>query len=245
MMVVLAFTLIYMFVPYTRVKVLPAFTGGLIAGVMWNVVGWVFAGFVSKANNYTAIYSGFATPILFMIWLYVGWLILLLGATVAFYRQHPEYLSGRQLTQYFSQADRERLVLQAIRSIGARFYGGTPPTTAEGLSADLRVPSDAIEQALHALERRGLVAASNSTPPGYLPGCPWENASVYDVLEAAHESTGSMTAKRPPLVMDEAVQAVIERRREVSQETFGALSLRELAGQPGALSPKTSAPGLS
>lgn len=233
LMVSLAFSLIYMFVPYTRVRALPAFTGGLLAGVMWNLVGWIFAGFVSTANNYTAIYSGFATPILFMIWLYVGWLILLLGATVAFYRQHPEYLSGRQLTRFFSHADRERLVLQAVRFIGRHFYAGKPPPSAEELSSALLVPTDAIEQALHSLQYGGMVAVTNSTPPGYLPGCPWENVTVYEVLEAAHEAPSSETAKRPPVVMDEAVQSIIERRREASRKTFADLSLKDLAQQPG------------
>lgn len=43
------------------------------------------------STRYAAIYSSFAI-LLFLIWLYVSWLILLVGADVAFYRQHPQYL---------------------------------------------------------------------------------------------------------------------------------------------------------
>lgn len=225
----LAFTCIYLFVPHTRVRLVPALTGGLVAGVLWNTVGWIFAWFVAKANNYTAIYSGFATPILFMIWLYVGWLILLIGGAIAFYLQHPEYLSGRQLTSHFSPADRERATLQAVRYIGQRFYAGAAAPDAEDIGRVLRVPANAVEQALAPLERCGLVAANDASPPGYLPGCPWETASVHDVLQAARSTIFAHRARRPPVVPDPSVDRILERQREVSRDTFAGLSLKELA----------------
>jgi membrane protein len=229
LMVVLAFTFIYIFVPYTRVRALPAFTGGLVAGVLWNTLGLVFAGFVAQANRYTAIYSGFATPILFMIWLYVGWLTLLIGATIAFYRQHPEYLAGRQLTSHFSAADRDRLALGAVYLIGRRFYAGEPPLSVEDLAKALEVPVDAVEQALDPLEARGLVAATDHAPPAYLPGCPWERASVEDVLRASYAARRADAPQMHVGVTMPAVDAVLERRDAVTAATFAGVSLKALA----------------
>ncbi|MDZ7810879.1 MAG: YhjD/YihY/BrkB family envelope integrity protein [Arhodomonas sp.] len=82
-LVIAAFTFIYSFVPNTRVRPAAAFAGALVAGVLWQSTGWVFASFVAGSTRYTAIYSAFAALILFMIWLYLSWLILLLGASVA------------------------------------------------------------------------------------------------------------------------------------------------------------------
>jgi membrane protein len=232
-MVSLAFTFIYIFVPNTRVRAMPALTGGLFAGLLWNVLGWLFAGFVAQANRYTAIYSGFATPILFMIWLYVGWLILLLGANIAFYRQHPEYLSGRRLSSNLSHADRERLALQVVRQIGERFYAGNPPPSAETLGHALRTPSNAIELILEPLERRGLVAGTDSAPQGFLPGCPWERASVDDVLEAIRLGNADGRPRPPSASVGGAVEDILERRRRLCAETFGGVSLKSLAsGDP-------------
>ena len=230
-MVTLAFTFIYTFVPHTRVRLAPAFTGGLVAAVLWNALGWAFAAFVSQANRYTAIYSGFATPILFMIWLYVGWLVLLAGATIAFYRQHPEYLSGRQLTGNLSSADRERLALHCVCVIGERFYGGGPPPDAEGLASLLRVPSSAIEQVLAPLQRRGLVACTDAAPPRYLPGRPWESATVSDVLTIIHHAQRGTESRAPPAASHPAVDAILERRRQVLDETFDTVSLKSLVAE--------------
>ncbi|MFA9614334.1 MAG: YihY/virulence factor BrkB family protein, partial [Deltaproteobacteria bacterium] len=83
LLVIAAFTFVYIFIPNTRVRFRSALTGGLVAGVLWETSGWAFASFVVKSSNYTAIYSGFAILIMFMIWLYLSWLIVLVGASVA------------------------------------------------------------------------------------------------------------------------------------------------------------------
>ena len=93
LLVIAAFIFIYMFIPNTRVKFLPAFVGGVVAGILWQSNDWAFATFVASSSNYVVIYSSFAILILLLIWLYLNWLILLLGAQVAFYIQYPQYMS--------------------------------------------------------------------------------------------------------------------------------------------------------
>ncbi|MGH8801561.1 MAG: YihY/virulence factor BrkB family protein [Casimicrobiaceae bacterium] len=83
-LVIGAFTFVYLFVPNTRVRFLPALVAGTVGGVMWQSAGWVFAAFVVSSARYSAIYSSFAILILFLIWLYLSWLVLLIGAAVSF-----------------------------------------------------------------------------------------------------------------------------------------------------------------
>ena len=83
------FTFLYAFIPNTRVGMRPAFAGGLFAGLMWQSASYAFAAFVAGATNYNAIYSGFAIVIFVLIWLYLGWLILLCGCQVAYFAQCP------------------------------------------------------------------------------------------------------------------------------------------------------------
>ena len=92
LLVIAAFTFVYLFIPNTRVRFVPALIGGTVGGIVWQTAGWVFAIFAASSNSYAAIYSGFAILLLFMIWLYLSWLVLLFGASIAFYVQRPEYL---------------------------------------------------------------------------------------------------------------------------------------------------------
>jgi membrane protein len=59
-----AFTFVYVFVPNTRVRLGPAVVGAIVAGVLWQSIGWGFAFFMVGSTNYAAIYSGFAILIL-------------------------------------------------------------------------------------------------------------------------------------------------------------------------------------
>ncbi|MGB7950200.1 MAG: YihY/virulence factor BrkB family protein [Candidatus Binatia bacterium] len=83
------FTLLYKLLPYTRVRLSSALIGGVTAGVLWQLVGTAFAAFVANSSRYAAIYSSFAVVVVFLIWLYVGWLIVLVGAEIAYLHQHP------------------------------------------------------------------------------------------------------------------------------------------------------------
>ena len=88
-LVCLAFTLIYIFIPNTHVQLTAALVGGVIAGVLWKITGWGFAEFIASSSKYDAIYSSFAIMIVLLIWLYLSWLILLVGSQIAFVCNTP------------------------------------------------------------------------------------------------------------------------------------------------------------
>src|SRR5512145_1974713 len=83
------FMFVYSYMPNTRVELKAAFIGALFAGAVWAAVGALFARIVIYSTKTMAVYAGFAVVLLFLIWVYVSWLILLLGAQLAFYVQQP------------------------------------------------------------------------------------------------------------------------------------------------------------
>ena len=121
LLVIAAFTFIYILVPNTRVQPGSAFYGALIAGLLWESSGLLFTSFVGGSTGYTAIYSGFAIMLMFMIWIYLSWLILLVGASIAYYHQHPETLKRQLPSGHLSSRMREQLGLQAMLDIGRAY----------------------------------------------------------------------------------------------------------------------------
>lgn len=228
-MVVAAFTFIYLFIPNTRVRLGPAFAGGFVAGVMWNAVGWLFAMFVAGASKYTALYSGFATPIVFMIWLYVGWVILLLGASIAFYQQHPEFLAGRHVTSNLSMREKESLALMITCLIGERYYHDQPPFSASQLAEELKVSGIIVKHVSALLQRGGLIIASGGDPVVYVPARPWEETSVHRVLEAVR--TGDEEGSVPGVTSASypVIDSVLEEVESASRSAVGSMSLKDLA----------------
>jgi len=109
--IIASFTVLYLIIPNTRVRFKPALIGGVFAGILWAGGGSLFTSFIVSVSRYEAIYAGFAIVLVAMIWLYLSWVILLLGAQLAFYVQHPEYMPLGQRAPSASNATRERLAL--------------------------------------------------------------------------------------------------------------------------------------
>ncbi len=231
LLVIAAFTFVYMFVPNTRVGFGPALIGGTAGGIVWQTAGWAFANFVASSNQYAAIYSGLAILVLFMIWLYVSWLTLLFGASVAFYLQHPEYLVARGGEPRLSNRMRERLALSVASLIATRFLGGERMPSLTEFASLFGVPLHSLQVVLDALERRALVVQSGDDPPGYLPARDPSLISVAEVLETVRAAGEERFLSPDGLPAPPAVDAVLDRMRRAVESSVGGMTLRELAAR--------------
>ena len=189
LLVIGAFTFIYILVPNIRVKPLSALYGAVVAGILWKGSGYLFTVFASGSTKYTAIYSSFAIMLLFMIWLFLSWLILLIGSSIAYYHQHPERLHWTELKSHLSARMREQLVLQLMVNIG-RYYDQRSElaTTIDNLANYQQVPVEMIGRMLDALEQDDLVRRSNDIPPCYLPARSINRISLNEILRSSREA---------------------------------------------------------
>ncbi len=210
-LVIGAFTFIYVFIPNTRVRLGPAFAAAVAAGVMWQTAGWVFAAFVASSTRYAAIYSGFAIVVLFMIWVYVSWLILLFGASVAFYLQYPAYLLAVPGEPRLSNRMRERLALAVMGQVAARFAGGAPPWTTPALTRALDVPMHAVQVVVDALVVGGLLAPGAEDPPAYLPARDLRGVSVAQLLRLVRRAGEDRYLSPEALPVAPAVEDAVAR----------------------------------
>lgn len=78
----IGFTLLFVLVPRTRVRIWHASVGGLLVAVLFEIAKRGFAFYVAHFKNYEMIYGAFSAVPIFLIWIYLAWLIVLLGAEV-------------------------------------------------------------------------------------------------------------------------------------------------------------------
>ena len=226
LVVIGAFTFAYIIVPNTRVRPRAALTGGAVAGTLWQAANWTFAAFVAKSTQLEAIYSSFAIMVLFLIWLYVNWLILLLGASIAFYRQHPEYVIPLQGEPRLSNRMRERLALMTMYLVGAAYHAGDPAWTFAGLARRLHVPMHALRGVLSALEARGLVVQTGDDPPGYLPSRDTDSIALADLLDAVRTSGEEDYLGPDAFSVPAELESVLEARDRAAAAQVQGLTLR-------------------
>lgn len=84
LLLISTFTMLYRFLPNTRVRFWPALFGGLVGGGSWLVVQTLYVSMQIGVARYNTIYGSFATIPLFLLWLYLAWIVFLCGAEAAF-----------------------------------------------------------------------------------------------------------------------------------------------------------------
>ncbi len=224
-LIILAFSFFYMFIPNTRVKFKAALIGGAVSGVIWQSASWLFASFVVASTNYTAIYSGLAVLMLFIIWLYLNWLILLIGASLVFYIQYPENVLP-QKTLMQDIASQEKLGLMILSLISKRFYNKEQGISADQLASSLSCPSQHISRMLDTLMRSQLINETADSQPKYIPAAPFE---ITTVAEALRLIRGDNKADDSFASLEAVLQAAYSRRDQYLSE----ITLKDLAQQHG------------
>lgn len=229
-LVIAAFTFIYSFIPNTRVRLDAALAGGVVGGILWQSAGFAFALFVASATTYSAIYSSFAILILFMIWLYVSWLILLFGASVAFYRQHPEYLVAMGGEPRLSNRMRERVALAAVSLITDHYLAAKPAWSARALSRHLGVPLHTVEALLQTLRDAGMLAESADDPPGWVPARDLHGVSVAHLLRTVRQADEDRYLAPVEVPVPTSVEQALARVERGIDQSLEDLSVVDLVG---------------
>ena len=185
------FTFLYMYMPNTRVRFRSALIGGLAAGFAWASISVIFATFVVYSSRTLLIYSGFAIAITTLIWLYMNWLILLIGSQLAFYHQNPAYLRIGRREPRLSNSMREHLALNIMFLIGRAFRNGDSSETIRTLAHHMRIPSVTLTPIIDGLESKKLLTLTETEE--LVPAREMSRIKLTDVLAVVriHGETGS------------------------------------------------------
>ena len=221
------FAFLYWFMPNTRVRVLPAVFGGLAGGFIWASMVIIFTTFIATASARQAVYASFAIAIVTLIWLYLNWLTLLIGAQLAFYIQHPEYLRiGRQEPR-LSNAMRERLALNIMLLVGRAFRDPQQSLSIQALSDALQIPSLTFEPILCDLEDNGLLTTNEKDE--LLPGRETALITLREILDVVRNQGGTGSWREPH--WEKHVDEVGKRLDEATLSTVGELTLVDLINE--------------
>lgn len=220
-----AFIFLYTFVPNTKVRIGPAAAGGLLAGVLWQSGSVAFASFVAAATNYNAVYSGFAIVIFLLIWLYLGWLILLIGCQLAFYVQHPEHLTPVKIPPSLSGRQAEYLALMLMALVGKRFIAGERGCTQEELSIALNAAPEHVSRVVETLIYHGLITESGQDRALLIPAVDLDSlplAKLWRLVRA-----GRIPSTRLHAAQSREVIRLLDEAEASFEKSINGLTLRQ------------------
>ena len=181
-LVSITFAFMFWFIPNTRVRFAAALVGGITGGVLWAFSGVAFATFVVNSSRNISIYASFAIIIIALMWLYISWIIMLIGAQTAFYFQNPEYLQLGYRHLNIGNRMREQLALSTMLLVTDAFRNAGPAYTSNMIGVKLGLPGILLNPVNQRLVNAGLLAVGsrNQLLPARDPG----SISVGEVFEA-------------------------------------------------------------
>jgi membrane protein len=226
--VFIVLTFIYVFLPNRHVNFRSALVGGTVAGILWQTAGWGFAAFVASSSQYNAIYSGFAILIIFMLWIYVSWIILLIGSMIAYYYQYPQFLSIKKEVLQLSTRFKEKIIFIIMYLIGSHFFYNKQFWTLDALVKHLDIPIENVQEVIKLLQKKGLLIETGTEPSVYIPAKDIDTITLHELLKSvrATEKETSLIDRSLPLVPQ--VNMIMDKLDNALEETLKNQTLKNL-----------------
>lgn len=183
----LFFAAAYMLIPNTKVKFINAFIAGAIAGTAFQILQWLFLSGQLYVAKYNAIYGSFSFLPLMMVWLYLTWLITLIGAVICYASQNIFALSFIGQIDSISLSYRRKVTIVVMTLICRRFYARRPPLSVNALAATYALPARLVKDEVERLVQVGLLnyvdLPGHEDAPPVQPAVPVESLTVGTMMQ--------------------------------------------------------------
>lgn len=232
------FTFLYVFIPNTKVKLRHAFLGGLVAGIIWQSTIFGFTIFASASTRYTAIYSGFAVGIMLLIWLYLAWIILLIGSAVAFYSQHAQQITRERVTPPCARID-ELTGLAIMYKVARQFDQTGGGVSINEMESNLSVGPEVTARLIEKMIKHKLVVESGSEASCLIPARSLDHIPLAELYQALR---AEQTSLPPSLQKDKVLHDFMGKTEEAVNQVLEGQTVADWirVEQPAGLKPAAS-----
>lgn len=210
------FSLVYMLMPHTRVRFSAGVFGGIVAGTIFHLIQWGYIAFQIGIAKNNAIYGSFAALPLFLIWLQMSWLIVLLGAELAYAFQYVNTYEFDTDGQQISHRRKQLVALRIVHLIVERFRSGDNPLTVPEIAQNLQIPVRLGRQIAGEFVEAGILSQLEvHTPnePTYQPGIDTDQLTLHRVLQ----SMETLGEENIPLLEDEPTKQLAGTLRAIDE----------------------------
>lgn len=176
------FSFIYIYMPNTNVRWKYAIMGGLIAGIVYQIVEWIYIHFQIGVANYGAIYGSFAALPLFLVWINTSWCIVLGGAEIARALEIIPKISAKDDYQF---ANKKIIGLWMASYCTQEFLQGGSPVSIHQLAAEIGATLTTIQKIGKELCQAGILVEDQKH--SYLIAKNPDDIKLHTVLDALDE----------------------------------------------------------
>jgi len=183
---ILLFTILYIYIPNTKVRFSSALLGGIFAGISFQVFQLLYINGQIWISKYNAIYGSFAALPLLLLWLQLTWFFILFGVQLSFAYQNVNKFSFEHETSSISRRYKDFITLLIMTLIIKRFEKGHMPFTADELSEHYKIPTKLTGDTLFYLQEVGMIVETpteDDLVPAFIPAIDINHITVSYLFE--------------------------------------------------------------
>ena len=230
----IGFFLLYQLMPNTQVDVRAAILGGIVAGTLWQLNSNLNVIYVSKVVSASKLYGSLGLIPVFLFGMYISWLIVLLGAQVAYTFQNAKVLAKEKKDEVEepNQASKELIAMRIMLVIARQFVRAEPPVSSTDISTRLGAPLHLVNRTIQQLCDAKLLVEIAGNNAAFEPARPVEKINALDVLRAMRELDGRPheTTKDDD---DNLIRGIVGRIDEGAASSAQAIDFRKLVDGEG------------
>lgn len=136
----LSFTLTFMLIPYTKVKLKYALISGFLCAIVFQLLQWLMVSGQIYVSKYNAIYGSFAFLPLLLIWIYLSWQVCLAGVVLTYSSQNIFRFNFRDNINEISQRYMTDVTIVILTIVAKRFCQQRPPYTKLDITEKYNIP---------------------------------------------------------------------------------------------------------
>ncbi|MFW5958046.1 MAG: YihY/virulence factor BrkB family protein [Desulfosalsimonas sp.] len=223
----LAFTAMYMLMPNTRVRFVPALIAGAVCGSAWQLAFEVYTGFNIGVARYNNIYGVFAALPIFIVWIYISWVIVLVGAKISNAIQNIGTYQLEFKGAGASPGQRQAMGLYIFYEIARHFHLGLSPPGAEEISRRLSVPLRLVEEILNIFYKKGLLRQIENEEQIFQPAMDLRRIRISDIFNAIRDQ-GQTPWEIPEHAENPALEDLIRARKQGADQATDELNMDSL-----------------
>lgn len=228
----LGFGFLYVFMPNTRVQFTPALVSGFISTILWLAWQRLYIAMQVGIARYNVLYGTFLSIPIFLVWVYFSWVIVLLGAEIAFAVQNHATYRMERSAHTASTKSKLLLALSVVVHAARAHQADNPLFETEAYAREHRVPIRLLNEIIRVLAKAGLLAETAEKQGCYVLLKAPEKIRARDIVSVVlQDGTPPETLGLLPLHTE--IQGVLNVLEESLAKSLNELTIRDLLAKDG------------
>ena len=225
----LLFTVMYVAVPNTKVRLMSALIPGVIMGTLFQLLQMLSVYLIAMLSRTSIVYGAFATIPILMTWLQYTSLLILIGAEMSYAIQNNEEFEYEHDLNRMSRRYKDFVMLYLLSSIIRRFENDEAPYTAHKLAIRDHLPIRLVNQLLGRMVETGVlreIVSEEGEEKTYQPALDTHKISVGMVIDRIEQQGTEHFLQAPSDEMRAFWKSYVELNK--THRTLGSVLVSEL-----------------